>query len=212
MTVGIIACVEPTTAGTSTTTTTTAGSTAAVTSPTTAVPTMITAITSGTTVVPTSVATTSGCQKDMAIVGGPYVSSVTYPATKPVQNTINTDLTTDTGNGITFPQVPVIPGLRDSDNKPLYIISINFKSPGVSSLGSVAVKPKPDSNVETFAVEFYAPSSPNQPFTLEPNAAPLSFPSKPNGTTPFNDVFPDRYVPSPLIGIRFIVLSTTDSL
>jgi len=148
----------------------------------------------------------------MAIVGGPYVSSVSYPVTEPVQNTNNADLTTDTGNGITFPQVPLTSGLQDRDNKPLYIISINFKPPGVSSLGSVAVKPKSDSNVDRFAVEFYAPSSPNQPFTLEPNGAPLSFSSKPNGTTPFNDAFPDRYVPSPLIGIRFIVLSTTDSL
>jgi hypothetical protein len=216
VTVGIIACVVPTTPG-STTSTTTLGTTPASTTtgaaPAAPVATAPPAPTSGTTVTPTSVATTSGCQKDMATVGGQYVSGVSYGTLNPVTGTSNTDLTNPTSNGITFPQQPAISGLVDQNNQPLYTIDIKFNAPGVNSLGSVAVKPTTDSNVKSFAVEFFVESAPNQPVTLSSfTDKPLVYNSVPTTGQPVIDTFPSSQVPSPLIGIRFIVLSTSDTL
>jgi len=220
VTVGIIACILPTTPGASTTTTvgTTPSSTlgavpAEATTPASTAGTTPPVPTSGTTTVPTSVTTTTGCQKDMAIVGGQYVSTVDYPATQPVSGTEPTDLTSDTTNGITFPQLPAGSPLLDNNNQPLYTIDINFNKPGVNLLGIVAVKPKPDSNVEKFAVQFFVPSAPDQPFVLSslPTNKPLYYNSTLKGVQPLIDTFPVEEVPSPLIGIRFIVLETKDS-
>ena len=105
---GIIACVEVTT----TTVGTTPGSTSAPSqsiAPETAGvdvegTTTVAPPSSGTTIVPTSVSTTTVCQKDMATVGGQYVSSVTYSAST-ADGTDNDDLTSTSGNGITFTPV-----------------------------------------------------------------------------------------------------------
>jgi hypothetical protein len=213
--VGIIACIVPTTAAGSTTTAagstitgaqSTATSTRAATAPSTP-----TTPTSGTTVVPTSVATTTACQKDMATVGGQYVSTVSYTIA-PVTSTNNADLTNDTSSGITFPQD--VSGVLDSNNQPLYVIVINFNSPGVDSLGSVSVKSKPGSNVNQFALEFFVQSAPNQPYTFSPDFAnqPLYINSTVSDSTPSINSFPENQMPSPISGIRFIVLSTTDSM
>ena len=70
---------------------------------TTAIPSSPAPTTSGTTTLPTSVQTATNCQKDMAQVGGVYVSSVNY-SVQPVQGTNNADFTSTTGNGIDFPQ------------------------------------------------------------------------------------------------------------
>ena len=207
----MIACVVPTTPGS--TTTTTAGSTLG-TVPGAQATTLPEVTTSGTTVAPTSVATTTPCQKNMAIVGEQYVSSISY-TTQPITGTINTDLTADKSNGITFPQQPAVSGFTDSSNQPLYVITFNFNAPGVASLGSVAVKPTSDSNVNQFTVEFYALSNPSVPVPLNADSGdttPLYFTSALKGTIPSIDSFPESYVPSPLIGIRFIVASTTDNL
>jgi hypothetical protein len=149
----------------------------------------------------------------MGIVGGQYVSNVAY-TTQPISGTNDADLTSDTNNGISFPQPPTgSNGLLDNQNQPLYTILINFNQPGVDSLGSVTVKPKPNSNVNQFGVQFYVASSPNQPYTLSTGSAnqPLYLKSS-IGSQPSITSFPPEQVPSPLIGIRIIVLSTTDSL
>jgi hypothetical protein len=222
VTVGIIACIVPTTAAGSTTTapgstTTAPGSitTGAQTTPSSIVAAAAASTpvipTSGTTVVPTSVATTTACRKDMATVDGQYVSTVSYTIA-PVTGTNIADLTNGTSNGITFPQGGS--ALLDSNNQPQYIIVLNFNSPGVDSLGSVLVKPKPGSNVNQFAVEFFVPSAPNQPYTFSPDFAnqPLYVNSTVDNSSPSIDSFPENQMPSPLSGIRFIVLSTTDNL
>jgi hypothetical protein len=150
----------------------------------------------------------------MATVGGQYVSTVLYPKTTPVSTTNPVDLTSDTSNGITFPQQPAVGGLLDTNNQPLYIIDIIFNKPGVALLGSVAVKPTTDSNVKNFTVQFFVASAPNQPFILNPSLTnqPVSVDSTLKGTQPLIASFPSDKVPSPLIGIRFIVLSTSDTL
>jgi hypothetical protein len=108
VTIGIIACVVI-----STTTTT------PVTITTTASPTPTT---SGTTILPTSVQTTTGCQKQMAQVGGVYVSSVTYSV--PLLPGINeADLTSNSANGVTFQSPPDTTGLFDDNNQPIYNIT-----------------------------------------------------------------------------------------
>jgi hypothetical protein len=145
----------------------------------------------------------------MAIVGGQYVSSVTY-TTQPIAGTKDTALTSATSNGISFPQPPTgSNGLLNDKNQPLYTIVINFNNAGVNSLGSVAVNPTTDSNVNQFAIQFYVPSSPNQPYTDFANR-PVYLNSS-IGSQPTIDSFPSQQVPSPLSGILFIVLSTTDS-
>lgn len=209
---GIIACVEVTT------TTTTVGITAESTStpsssiaPTTGAEGTSTPApsTSGTTVVPTSVSTITTCQKDMAVVGGQYVSSVTY-SVQPVTGTNNDDLTSTTGNGITFSSVPGTTGLFDDNKKPLYQITITFNPAGVDSLGSITVNPT--SNVDKFQVQFFVSSNPNQPVTAAPELAdkPLSFESTIINNRPSIVDLPST-VPSPLSGIRIVVLSTTDN-
>ena len=197
---GIVACVEPTTTVASTTTATTAAETMP--------PTAILA-TSGTTVVPTSVGTTTACRKEMATVDGPYVSKVNYTV-EPVTGTNNSDLTaTDGRNGISFPEVPGSNGTLDDNNKPLYIITIKFKSPGVESLGSVSVSS--GTNVNKFAIEFLEPLHPDQPITTEGTDQPFSAMSTTDGSgSPSISLFPSD-LPSPLIGIRFIVLSTSNN-
>lgn len=165
--------------------------------------------TSGTTVVPTSVATTTVCQKDMATVGGQYVSSVTY-SVQPVTGTNNDDLTSTTGNGIAFPTVSgATDGVLDNTNKPIYQITITFNQPGVDSLGSITSNP--NSNVDKFAVQFFVPSNPNQPVPVTPELAdqPLSVVSTTSASGPSIANLPSQ-LPSPISGIRIVILSTND--
>ena len=197
---GIIACVEVTT----TTTGTTPGSTStplSTTVPTTLSTTSSTAppTTSGTTVLPTTVQTTPICQKNMAVVGGPYVSSVAYTVSPSSGN--NVDLTSTTGNGITFPSVPKTTGLLDQNNQPVYKVTIIFNPAGADSLGSVIVNP--GTNVNKFSIQFVVP---NQP----PDTNPLYLNSTIINSQPSIVSFPSQ-VPSPLSAIRIGVLSTTDN-
>lgn len=204
MTVGVIACVEVST--------TTVGSTSGSTATPARVPiteetTSVTPAppTSGTTTVPTSVTTTTVCQKDMAVVGGQYVSSVTY-SVQPVDGTNNDDLTSTTSNGITFTPVSGVTGLFDGNNQPLYQITITFHQAGVDSLGSITVNPT--SNVNRFAVQFFTQSNPNQPVTLADK--PVELTSTIINSRPAIVDFPSQ-LPSPISAIRIIILSTSDN-
>jgi len=189
--VGIIACVEVTTTPVSVTTPFTPPST-----------------TSGTTVFPTSVQTTPICQKDMAQVGGVYVSSVSY-SVLPVQETNPTDLTSTTGNGVSFPSVPYTTGLFDQSNKPLYYIGLTFNPEGVNSLSSIIVNS--GSNVKQFSVQFFDLSNSTVLISNStPSAAiPLSVNSTIINSQPPIDDFPTN-LPS-LSGIRISILSTTNN-
>lgn len=209
---GIIACVEVST----TTVGTTPGSTTPV-SATTAPPAVtgaesgvtVAPPTSGTTTVPTSVTTTTVCQKDMAVVGGQYVSSVTY-SVSPVDGTNNDDLTNTASNGITFTPVSGVTGLFDANNQPLYQVTITFNRAGVDSLGSITSSPT--SNVNRFAVLFFTQSNPNQPVTLAPELAdkPVELISTIINSRPSIVDFPAQ-LPSPISAIRILILSTTDN-
>ncbi len=210
---GIIACVEVST----TTVGTAPGSTTAALSQT-AVPVVTTVEsvstpappTSGTTTVPTSVTTTTVCQKDMAVVGGQYVSSVTY-SVSPVDGTNNDDLTNTASNGITFtPVSSPVSNLFDANNQPLYQITITFNRAGVDSLGSITSSPT--SNVNRFAVLFFTQSNPNQPVTLAPELAdkPVELISTIINSRPAIVDFPAQ-LPSPISAIRILILSTSDN-
>ena len=209
---GIIACVEVST----TTVGTAPGSTTAALSQT-AVPVVTTVEsvstpappTSGTTTVPTSVTTTTVCQKDMAVVGGQYVSSVTY-SVQPVDGTNNDDLTNTASNGITLTSVSGVTGLFDANNQPLYQITITFNRAGVDSLGSITSSPT--SNVNRFAVLFFTQSNPNQPVTLAPELAdqPVEVISTIINSRPSIVDFPAQ-LPSPISAIRILILSTTNN-
>ncbi len=181
---GIIACVEVTTTTTTTITT------------------------SGTTTLPTSVQTATNCQKDMAQVGGVYVSSVTY-SVQPVQGTNNVDLTSTTGNGVTFPQPVGTTGLFDNQtNQPIYSIVFTFNPSGVNSLSSIIANN--DSNVEQFSVEFFSLSNPNELITYptDAGAIPVSYNSTFTNSQATLTNFPEE-TPSNLSGIRITILSTT---
>ncbi len=194
---GIIACVEVTT------TTTT------ITTPiTTAIPSSPAPTTSGTTTLPTSVQTATSCQKDMAQVGGVYVSSVTY-SVQPVQGTNNADLTNPTGNGIDFPQPVGTTGLFDDQtNQPIYSIVFTFNPSGVNSLSSIIANN--DSNVEQFSVEFYGLSNPSELITYptDAGAIPVSYNSTFTNSQASLANFPED-TPSNLSGILITILSTT---
>lgn len=206
---GIIACVEVST----TTVGTTPGSTVPGASPT--VPPVGTTAaegattpappTSGTTTAPTSVTTTTACQKAMAVVGGQYVSSVAY-SVSPVDGTNNDDLTSTTGNGITFTPVSGATGLFDANDQPLYQITITFNRAGVDSLGSITANPT--SNVNRFAVQFFTQDNPNQPVTLADK--PVELTSTIINSRPSIVDFPSQ-LPSPISGIRILILSTSDN-
>lgn len=209
---GIIACVEVTTTTTPASTSASSASVPPTTGPIGGTQGGVTTPpppTSGTTVVPTSVATTTVCQKDMATIGGQYVSSVTY-SVSPVDGTNNADLTSATGNGVDFPSVSgTTDGVLDSTGTPVYQITLTFNQPGVDSLGSITVNP--NSNVDKFAVQFFVPSNPNQPVPIAPERAdePLSVQSTTStGRTAILN-FPSQ-LPSPISGIRIVILSTND--
>lgn len=200
---------------TTTTVTTTSGSTSAPSTSTTPGAAASQGITtpapptSGTTIVPTSVSTTTVCQKDMAVVGGQYVSSVTY-SVSPVDGTNNDDLTSTTGNGITFTPVSGVTGLFDENNQPLYQITITFNPAGVDSLGSITVNPT--SNVDKFAVQFFTPSNPDRPVPIAPELAdkPLEVISTIINSRPSIVDLPSQ-LPSPISGIRILILSTINN-
>jgi hypothetical protein len=165
--------------------------------------------TSGTTVLPTTVVTTPICTQDMATVGGVYVSSVVY-SVQPVAGTNNVDLTSTNGGGVTFPSVPGTTGLFDQNNRPLYNVTLTFNPAGVDSLASIIVSP--GTNVNKFAVRFFVPSYPDQPFTFAPEFAdiPLYYNSTIQNSQASITRFPQQ-VPSPISGILISVLSTTDN-
>jgi hypothetical protein len=203
--VGIIACVEVTTTTVGTTPVST-GVPLATTLPPTQAPTQPT---SGTTVLPTTVVTTPICTQNMATVGGVYVSSVVY-SVQPVAGTNNVDLTSTNGSGVTFPSVPGTTGLFDQNNRPLYNVTITFNPAGVDSLASIIVGL--GTNVNKFAVRFFVPSYPDQPFTFAPEFAdiPLYYNSTIKNSQASITRFPQQ-VPSPISGILISVLSTTDN-
>ena len=207
VTVGIIACIEVTSTTTATTPETTSMS-LPITVPTSASTTSIIPLppTSGTTVIPTSVSTTPICQQAMAQFGRVYVSSVDYSQT-PTEGT-NDDLTSTTGNGVSFSPVEGTSGLTDANNNPLYTITLTFNTPGVYSLSSITVNP--ESNVKEFSVEFFTPSNGNQPVTVSTQSGniPLSYNSKISNSQVLIDNFPEEEVPTPLSGIRISVLAT----
>ncbi len=206
MTIGIIACVEVTTT-TTTTTTTLAPSTTPL---TTTIPPSSATTTSGTTTLPTSVQTATNCQKDMAQVGGVYVSSVTY-SVQPVQGTSNVDLTNPTSNGIDFPQPVGTTGLFDDQtNQPIYTIILTFNPSGVNSLSSIVAND--DSNVQKFSVEFYGLSNSNELITYptDAGAIPVSYNSTFTNSQASLTNFPED-TPSNLSGIRISILSTSNN-
>ena len=199
MTLGVVACVKVTTTSPATTVQTTG----TLHSTTPAIPTTPA---SSTTVLLTSVQTTTICQKHMARVGHVYVSFVKY-SVQPFPQTNDVDLTSDTGNGISFPSVPNKTGVLDENKKPLYQITFTFNPAGVHSLSSIIVNQQ--SNVNKFVVEFFVPSKPKQPFTSASNI-PLSYNSTIINSQACIAHFPAQ-VPSPLSGIRISVLSTRDN-
>lgn len=162
--------------------------------------------TSGTTVAPTSVQTIGICRKDMAHVGGVYVSSVTYSGTLRRSTNI-ADLTRTNSDGISFDKIPGSDGVLDTENNPLYTITIKFNSAGVHSLSNIMVNR--DSNVDKFLVEFYVPSNPDDIYTSESNI-PLSYSSTLTDTQEPIVKFTTN-VPSPLSGIHISILSTNDN-
>jgi hypothetical protein len=191
VTIGIIACVEVTT--------TTIAPITTATLPTTP------QTTSGTTTLPTTVQTTSGCQKDMANVGGVYVSSVKFsPPLVPGSN--DADLTSETGNGVTFQSSST--GLFDQYNHPLYTITLTFNPAGVNSLSSVIANN--ESNVKQFSVEFFGLLNPNQLVTVPYDVIPVSYNSTvTNSQAPRVDLPEDA--PSQLSGLRISILSTINN-
>jgi hypothetical protein len=193
--VGIIACVEVSTTTTTPVTTTT--------------PASPTPTPSGTTTLPTSVQTTTGCQKQMAEVGGVYVSSVTYSL--PLLPGVNeADLTSNTGHGVTFQSPPDTTGLFDDNNQPIYNIILTFNPSGVNSLSSIIVNG--NSNVDKFSVEFFNLSNPNQLITYSSDlgSLPVSYNSTFINSQALLVNFPQN-VPSELSGILINILSTTDN-
>ena len=142
----------------------------------------------------------------MAEVGRVYVSSVSYSLPH-VNETSDLDLTRTTGVGVTFPLLENTTGLYDRNNKPLYQITINFNSAGVDSLSSIIVNS--DSNVNQFSVEFFVPTNPNEP-VKNSSDLPLTYTSSIiNSQVSIVNFGED--VPSPLIGVRISVLSTTNN-
>lgn len=146
----------------------------------------------------------------MALVGGQYVSSVSYPSAQPVAGTNNDDLTSTTGNGITFAPVSGTTGLVDDKNAPLYQFIIKFNEPGVDSLGSITVSTP--SNVDQIALQIFVASNPNQPVTASPESGgkPLSFISTVIGSRASIVDLPSQ-LPSPISAILIVVRSTKDN-
>ncbi len=187
---GIIACVEVTTTP--------------ITPITTAALSSTPQTTTGTTTLPTTVQTTTVCQKDMANVGGVYVSSVQFsPPLVPESN--DADLTSPTSNGITFQSSST--GLFDQYNQPLYTIILTFNPSGVNSLSSVIANGA--SNVKQFSVEFFGLSNPSQLLTVPSDIIPVSYNSTfINSQLLIASLPPDA--PSELSGIRISILSTVN--
>jgi hypothetical protein len=210
VTIGIIACVESTTTTIATTSESTSISSATTVSITSGTSSSPAPPTSGTTIIPTSVETTPVCQRDMALVGGVYVSAVTY-SVQPINGTNNTDLTSNTTtNGISFPTIPGSTGLFDQNNRPIYNVTITFSPLGADSLSILRINS--NSNVNKFAIRFFVPSYPNQPFTFAPQFAdiPLYYNSTIVNSQPSINYFPPQ-VPTPISAIRISILSTIDN-
>jgi len=145
----------------------------------------------------------------MAQVGGVYVSSVTY-SVQPVQGTNNADLTSTTGNGVSFPQPQGTTGLFNQNNQPIYNIILTFNPAGVNSLSSIIANN--DSNVEQFSVQFFSLSNPNQLITYSTGLSdiPVSYNSTFTNSQASLTNFPED-APSNLSSILITILSTTGS-
>ncbi len=193
---GIICCVGSIT--TTTTTTLSSATTLIIAS----APSSVTTTTSGTTTLPTTVPTTSVCQKDMANVGGVYVSSVTFSPSL-VPGSSDADLTSPTSNGVTFQSSST--GLFDQNNQPVYTIILTFNPAGVNSISIVAANL--ESNVKQFSVEFFGLSNPSQLLKVPFGTIPVSYNSTvTNAQVPLVDLPEDA--PSELSAIRISILST----
>lgn len=182
MTVGIVACVEVTTStSTSTASPTTTPSSSATSEGTVPVPvpnetnapaaTSIT--TSGTTTLPTSAQTATVCQKVMAQVGGVYVSSVTY-SVQPLQPNDDTQLTSNspTATGVSFPTSSLATeGVLNDKNEPVYTVTVTFTTPQTAT-SFASIVSGPQSNVNSFSVNYFASSNPNQPIQ-DVNGTPI---------------------------------------
>ena len=192
-----------------TTTTTTSTLASSPISITTTLPPSAPPTTSGTTTLPTSVQTATNCQKNMAQVGSVYVSSVTYSVT-PVQGINTADLTSSTSTGIDFPQPLGTTGLFYPNSQPIYSIILTFNPSGVNSLSSVTANN--DSNVETFSVEFFSLSNPNEVITYPTDVGdiPVSYESTFTNSQASLANFPAD-TPSDLSAIRITILNTTDN-
>lgn len=142
----------------------------------------------------------------MARVGGVLVSSVTFNG-ELLAGTDVADLTNPNSNGVSFEQTPDTTGVLDTNDKPIYSITIKFNPAGVDSLSNIMVNPK--SNVDKFLVEFYVPSKPNDLYTSESNI-PLSYQSTlTDAQEPIVKFSAD--VPSPLSGVHISILSTNNN-
>jgi hypothetical protein len=192
VTIGVVACVEATTT--------------TIVPTTTATPPSTTPTTSGTTTLPTTAQTTTVCQKDMANVGGIYVSSVQF--TPPlVPGSSDYDLTSATSNGVTFQSSSAATGLFDQYNQPLYTITMTFNPAGVNSISSVVANQ--DSNVKQFSVEFFGLSNPNQLLTVPAGTIPVSYNSTVTNSQVLLVALPED-APSEISGIRISILSTVN--
>jgi hypothetical protein len=145
----------------------------------------------------------------MAQVGSVYLSSVSYSV--PLLQGINqADLTSPTGNGVTFQSAPGTTGLFDQNNQPIYNITLTFNPAGVNALSSIIVNE--DSNVDAFSVEFFGLSNPTELITY-PNklgSIPVSYNSTfINSQASLVNLPQDT--PSELSGILISILSTTDN-
>lgn len=145
----------------------------------------------------------------MAVVNSLYVSSVIF-SVRPESMRADVDLTNPNSAGVTFPSSPdTTTGLFDQNNIPIYSIIFTFPSPGVHSLGSIIVNQ--DTNVDKFAVQLFAPSSPNQPLNFASQITETDYTSTKQNLKASILSFP-RQSSLPITAIRISVLSTNDSL
>lgn len=193
----MIACVEPVTTPTTTASQTTATSKGVTPTP---------SVTSGTTVVPTSVETTTPCTKEMAQVGTVLLPTVRYSIT-PIWPYKNEDLTTPTGEGISFAASPALSGIMNDAGEPRYYIDLMFNPAGASALSSVLIHE--GSNVLAFDVQIFVASNPTEPVTVVTSTGEevVTYSSRIINELPSVTQFNDN-IPSPIIGVRVLITST----
>ena len=144
----------------------------------------------------------------MAQIGTVFVSSVQYSVT-PIQGIDTTDLTSNSTNGIDFPQPTGTTGLFNANNQPIYSIIVTFNPSGVNSLSSIVAND--NTNVNQFSVQFYGLTNRNQLITHSTDLGdiPVSYNSTFTNSQASLTNFPDD-TPSDLSAIQITILSTTD--